>query len=148
MGKFNVSNSNSKFLDSLCVKGQDKHQVELRKTNKTKHLFFSPIAEPVTVCAVATSLSVYALDELLLHHTVEGDVGQVRDEGVAGSSADAFTTSEVQQSQRGQTLQVGQTAVCELAATWTDRHRDEQTSGALVQNEAVLPCTRPQTVSD
>lgn len=67
---------------------------------------------------------VQALDELLLHHTEEGDVGQVRDEGVTGASADAFTASEVQQSQRGQTLQVGQTAVCQLTATWTHRHRD------------------------
>lgn len=40
---------------------------------------------------------VYALDELLLHHTEEGDVGQVRDEGITGSSADALTASEVQQ---------------------------------------------------
>lgn len=69
--------------------------------------------------------SVYALDELLLHHTVEGDVGQVRDEGVTGPSADALTASEVQQSQRGETLQVGQTAICQLTATWrqTDRIR-------------------------
>lgn len=60
---------------------------------------------------------VQALDELLLHHTVEGDVGQVRDEGVAGSSADALTASEVQQSQRGETLHIGQTAVCQLTTT-------------------------------
>lgn len=65
------------------------------------------------------SVSVYALDELLLHHAVEGDVGQIRDEGVAGPSADALTAPEVQQRQRGETLHVGQTAVCQLTATWT-----------------------------
>lgn len=67
---------------------------------------------------------VQALDELLLHHTVEGSVGQVRDEGVASSSADAFTASEVQQSQRGETLQVGQTAVSQLTTTWRDVQTD------------------------
>lgn len=71
-------------------------------------------------------MSVYALDELLLHHAVEGDVGQIRDEGVAGSSADALTAPEVQQRQRGETLHVGQTSICQLTATWT------QTQGQIL----------------
>lgn len=45
-----------------------------------------------------SSVSVQALDELLLHHTVEGDVGQVGDEGVTGSSADTLAASEVEES--------------------------------------------------
>lgn len=60
---------------------------------------------------------VQALDELLLHHTVEGDVGQIWDESIAGTSADSLTASEVQQSQRGETLQVRQAAVRQLVAT-------------------------------
>lgn len=66
---------------------------------------------------LSNKASVYALDELLLHHTVEGDVGQVGDEGVTGSPADALAASEVQQGERGETLQVGQAAVRQLAAT-------------------------------
>ena len=66
---------------------------------------------------------VQALDEFLLHHTEEGDVGQVRDEGVTGSSTDSLTASEVQQSQRGETLQVGQTAVRQLTAAYTHTHK-------------------------
>lgn len=46
-------------------------------------------------------------------------MGQVGDEGVAGPSADALTASEVKQSQRGETLHVGETAVGQLAAAWT-----------------------------
>ena len=49
-------------------------------------------------------------------------MGQVRDEGVTDSSADASTASEVQKSQTGQTLQGGQTAVCQLTAAWTHTH--------------------------
>lgn len=85
--------------------------------------------------------SVYALDELLLHHAVEGDVGQVRNEGVAGPSADALTASEVQQSQRGEALQVGQTAISQLAATWT------QADGQLSVCLTVLSSYVQQTVT-
>lgn len=52
-------------------------------------------------------------------------MGQVGDEGVTASSADVLTASEVQQSQRGEALQVGQTAVCQLTATWTDTDKSQ-----------------------
>lgn len=48
--------------------------------------------------------SVDPLDELLLHHAVEGDVGQVWDEGVAHTPADARAAPEVEQGQVGETL--------------------------------------------
>lgn len=48
--------------------------------------------------------SVDPLDELLLHHAVEGNVGQVRDEGVARPPADARAASEVKQGQVGEPL--------------------------------------------
>lgn len=66
--------------------------------------------------------SVDPLDELLLHHAVEGNVGQVRDEGVAHTPADARAAPEVEQGQVGETLKVGETAVCQLAAAC--RHRE------------------------
>lgn len=55
-------------------------------------------------------------------------MGQVRDEGVTGPSADALTASEVQQSQRGETLQVGQTAIRQLTATWTQTDSQNEIS--------------------
>lgn len=61
---------------------------------------------------------VQALNEFLLHHTVEGDVGQVGDEGVAGTSAYSLTASEVQQSQAGEPLQIRQTGIRQLVATY------------------------------
>lgn len=47
---------------------------------------------------------------------------QVRDEGVTGSSAYILTTSEVQQSQRGEPLHVGQAAIRQLTTAWTQTH--------------------------
>lgn len=90
-------------------------------------------AQPHTHSINMTTLSVNALDELLLHHTEESNVGQVGDEGFTGPSADALTASEVQQSQRGETLQVGQTTVCKLTAAWVDR----QTSSEQRKNSRV-----------
>ncbi len=101
-------------------------------------------SDHVTVCCNEMFALVHALDELLLHHTVEGDMGQVRDEGVTGSSTDALTASEVQQSQRGETLQVGQTAVCQLTTTWTHGHR--QTEVWLKWPLHAGVCTQPQIV--
>lgn len=71
------------------------------------------------------SVLIQALDELLLHHTVDSNVGQVRDEGVTDSSANVLTASEVQQSQRGETLQVGQTAVGKLTTAWNKQQRSD-----------------------
>lgn len=56
-------------------------------------------------------------------------MGQVGDEGIAASSADVLTASEVQQSQRGEALQVGQTAVCQLTATCTHRQVTDEEQG-------------------
>lgn len=39
---------------------------------------------------------VQSLNKLLFHHTIEGDVGEIRDEGVTCSPADASTASEVE----------------------------------------------------
>lgn len=64
---------------------------------------------------------VQVLDELLLHHTIECGVRQVWHEGIAGLPTDAFTASQVQQSQRGETLQVGQADIRQLTTTWLDR---------------------------
>lgn len=61
---------------------------------------------------------IQALDEFLLHHAVDSYVEQVGDEGVAGSSADAFTASEVEQDQRGEALQIGQAAIGQLIAAF------------------------------
>lgn len=71
---------------------------------------------PGTVKYKTSRQSVDPLDQLLLHHTVEGDVGQVWDEGIARPSADTCAATEVEQGQVGEPLQVRQTAVRQLAA--------------------------------
>lgn len=43
-------------------------------------------------------------------------MGQVRDEGIARPPADARAATKVKQGQVGETFQVGETAVCQLAA--------------------------------
>lgn len=66
--------------------------------------------------------SVDPLDQLLLHHAVEGNMGQVRDKGIARPPADTCAATEVEQGQVGETLQVGETAVGQLATTCRERN--------------------------
>lgn len=65
--------------------------------------------------------SVDPLDQLLLHHAIEGNMGQVRDESIARPPADACAATEVEQGQVGETLQVCETTIGQLAAACKQR---------------------------